>query len=389
MAAPRRLGTIRARGPGVWQITADAGPDPLTGRRRRLYRTVHGTRRDAEHALADLAADLRAGRAAPGAGLTFGQHLDQWAATMTAQRWSGATAVRVRQDIRTHLAGLARRRLRDLTPADFDQLYAAMTARGLSPRTVQSVHGTARAALNHAVKQGHITRNPTVAATVPVNRKVRRTMPTAGDLDQVITHAVDTGDGMWAVWFRVAFYTGARPAEVCALRWSDIDLDRAEIHYRRAIGRTADGRWAVKGTKTHAEHRDGERTVAIDLATAAALRRWRAVMTARLLQVGQRAAGRSYVFGRDPLGERPMSPDTPSKRWRDHARAVGVPDGVRLYDAARHHHISFCLALGFPVADIAQRVGNSPEIIYRTYAHVLQTNTRAIADAIDQARPGR
>lgn len=365
-----------------------AGTDPLTGRRNRRTATVQGTYRDAERALVDLAADLRAGRAAVGT-TTFGQHLDLWWTTMAAHRWSEATAVRHRQDIRTHLAVLARRRIRDLTPTDFDRLYAAMTASGLGPVTVQHVHGTARAALNHAVKQGLIARNPTYGATVPVNRRARRTLPSAQDLDEVIRLATTTGDGMWGAWFRVAFYTGARPGEVCALRWSDVDLDRAEIHYRRAIGRTLDGGWQVKGTKTQDEHHDGERTVPIDLVTVAALRRWRAAIAARLLQVGMRVDGRLVVFPRDPLGQQPMSPDTPSKRWREYAQRAGVPDDVRLYDAARHHHISFCLALGFPVADIAQRVGNSPEIIYRTYAHALRAGNRSIADAIDQASGGR
>ncbi len=379
----RHTGNIRARRPGVWEVCADAGADPLTGRRRRRYATVTGSRRDAERALVELTAELRAGRIAPAGGDTFADLLDAWWTAMAAHRWEDATAIRHRQDIRVHLAELGRRRLRDLTPADFDRLYAAMSAAGLAPRTVQHVHGTARAALNHAVRQGIIGRNPAASAVVPVRRRSRRVLPTDEQLRAVLQLADDEGP-QWGAWMRVAFSTGARPGEVCALRWSDVDLDRAEIHYRHAMGRSLAGGHVRKGTKTQTDTDDGERTVAVDLATVAALRRWRAVLAARVLETGHRLTGRFVVFPRDPLGQLELSPDTPSKRFRRYANAAGIDPAVRLYDASRHHHVTWALSQGFPVADVAARVGNSPEIIFRTYAHVLDAGSRAIADALDR-----
>lgn len=379
----RHVGNVRERRPGVFEVCADAGTDPITGRRLRRYLTVYGTRRDADRALVELTAELRAGRVSPAGGTTFAELLDAWWTTMAAHRWEDATAIRHRQDIRVHLAELGRRRLRDLTPTEFDRLYAAMTAAGLSARTVQHVHGTARAALNHAVRQGLIPRNPAASAVVPVRRRSRRTLPSAEQLAAVLDLAADD-DLRWSGWFTVAFRTGARPAEICALRWADIDLDRAEITYREALGRALEGGYRRKGTKTQSEHDDGERTVAVDLGTVAVLRRWRAVLAARVLETGHRMDGRYVVFPSDPLGQRPMNPDAPSKRWRAYARKVGVDDAVRLYDAARHYHVSWCLQQGFAVAEVAERVGNSPEIIFRAYAHVLAGRSRAIADAIDQ-----
>lgn len=388
VAAPRRpLGNIRARGPGVWQITADAGLDPRTGQRRRLYRTVHGSRRDAERVLVELTAELRARRRAPGRSITFAEHLDAWWQTMAAHRWADATAIRHRQDITVHLAELGRRRLVDLEPADLERLYAAMTAAGAAPRTVQHVHGTARAALNHAVRHGLIVANSAAAAVVPVRRRARRVLPTDAELDAVLELAA--GDGpVWHGWFRLAFATGARPAELCALRWRDVDLDRAEVRYREALGRSLDGGYARKGTKTHSDRHDGERVVALDLRTVAVLRRLRAVLAERVLEVGHRLDGRYVVFPRDPHGTVPMNPDAPSKRWRRYAAAVGVDPAVRLYDASRHYHASWALAAGFSPAEVAERLGNSPEVVLRNYAHVIAGRSRAIADALDRTTGG-
>lgn len=403
--APRRpLGNVRARGPGVWQITADDGVDPRTGARRRRYLTVHGSRRDAERALVQLTSDLRARRIAPGGGLTFADVLDAWWKAMAAHRWQDATAIRHRQDITVHLAELGRRRLIDLEPADLDRLYAAMTAAGAAARTVQHVHGTARAALNYAMRQGLIARNPATAAVVPVRRRTSRALPTAAQLDAVLDLAA--GDGpVWHAWMLTAFRTGARPAELCALRWRDVDLDRAEITFAEALGRTLAGGYARKGTKTHSDRRTGVRVVAIDLATSAALRRLRAVLAERVLAAGHRLDGRYVVFPRDPLGVEPMNPDAPSKRWRRYAAAVNraalaadpdaalIDPAVRLYDASRHYHASWALAAGFSPAEVAGRLGNSAEVVLRNYAHVLDGRSRAIADALDQqhtaGRPAR
>ncbi len=394
----RRAGAIRERRPGVWQVSVEAKPHPITGRRARRSKYVKGTRRDAERALALLTAEVVEGNLTVAG--TFAALLDDWWATMSAHRWEHATALRHRQDVVAYLEpALGRRRLTDLEPADFDRLYARMTRDGKAPRTIQHVHGTARAALNHAVRQGLIARNPAASAVVPVRKRVNRELPPVERLERVVELAGERSL-LWASWFRVAFWTGARPAEVCALRWADVDLDRGEITYRAAIGRHVEAApgsvfdgvssgWAPKGTKTNTAHDSGVRTVAIDLATQAALRRWRVEFAGQLLEVGLLVEPDLFVFPSDVYGLRPLTPATPSRRWRRYAEAAGVDPSVRLYDAARHRHISWCLAMGFPVADVAHRVGNSPETIFRTYAHLLVSRSRDIADAIDQSTPQR
>ena len=149
----RRAGFIREKRPGLWEISAEGAPGP-DGRRRRKWQTVRGGRRDAERALAILIADLADGRVDPGAG-TFTELLEDWWSTKRAARWEDATAIRHRQDIDTHLSpALGRRPVDSLRPADFTRLYARMTAVGCAPRTVQHVHGTARAAIKFGIALG-------------------------------------------------------------------------------------------------------------------------------------------------------------------------------------------------------------------------------------------
>lgn len=388
----RRQGFIREKRPGVWEVSAEGRADPITGRRARKWRTIPGGRRDAERALALLIVELDDGTAVAGAG-TFAELLDSWWTSMAGVRWEDATAMRHRQDITTYLAPqLGRRKLDDLKPVDFTRIFQAMTDRGLAPRTVQHVANTARAALTWGVQQGMLGRNPATAAVVPVRKRVPRRVPTSAQLDQVLELAA-ADSPMWHCWLQVAFATGARPAEVCALRWDDLDLARAELRIDEAVGRRMDpdGRqgWQIKGPKTQTEQATGIRTVALDLATSAVLRRWRVAQQQLLLEVGEVLADDMFIFPADRFGWRPLTPATPSRRWRRYAAPAGVHPTIRLYDAARVRHISWLLERGFSVAEVAERVGNTPETIYARYAHVLQRDQRAIAAALDEDNAAR
>ena len=47
-------GSIRSRSKGSWELKFEAGVDPATGKRKTVYRTVKGTKRQAEAKLVEL-----------------------------------------------------------------------------------------------------------------------------------------------------------------------------------------------------------------------------------------------------------------------------------------------------------------------------------------------
>lgn len=389
----RRAGSLRLKKPpDMWEISAEGAPHPVTGKRQRKWRVVHGGRRDAERALALLITELADGRTVAGAD-TFADLLERWWGSMASVVWEDATSLRHRQDIDVHLArNLGRRKLDDLKPADFTAMYQTMTARGLAPRTIQHVNNTARAALAWGVKQGLASRNPAAAAVVPKRKRVPRRLPTAEQLDRVLDLAAEDSP-MWHAFLAVDFATGARPAEVCALRWGDFDAARAELRIDEAIGRRmldgVPGGWQVKTPKTATDESTGIRTVALDLATSTVLRRWRTSQQQLLLEVGELLADDLFMFPADRFGWRHLTPATPSRRWRRYAGPAGIPPEVRLYDAARHRHISWLLEQGFSVAEVAARAGNSPQTIWSRYSHILQSDQTRIAAAMDAANAAR
>jgi integrase len=384
----RARGTIERRGT-AWRIRIDVGVDPDTGQRKQVRRTIHGTRRDAETALIKLQAEALTGQLVVSR-TAFRGVAETWHRMGVARRWEPATAIRYRVDLDQYLLP----RLGDvdvakITAADLDELYADLTSQGLSPRSIAHCHGTVRAILRYAMRKELVARNVAELAEPPRQRRRTRTLPTVAQLAEVLRLAEQTGP-FWSSWFVAACATGMRPAELCALRWCDLDLAAGNAAVPQALGRIPGG-YERKSTKT-----DRPRTVALDARTTAVLTRWRTIVAADALRLGvglpdtapvwpsmlSRPGGPRRGAGRHDITA-PMPPTSPSHRWAAWAREVGIVD-VRLYDATRHAHASWALAAGFDLATIAERLGNSPETLARTYLHSLPGRDRSVADELDR-----
>lgn len=115
-----------------------------------------------------------------------------------------------------------------LRPIDLDQLYTELVGRGLSSRTVRICHTVMRQSLEQARKWGLIARSPAVDASPPPQRHKEVNPPTVTQVLELLA-AAQNEDTDFATYLRVLVATGCRRGEACALRWSDVDFDRAEV----------------------------------------------------------------------------------------------------------------------------------------------------------------
>ena len=163
-------GSMRQRGRGTWELRVYLGLDPDTRQRRYATRTVHGTRRAATAALADLVETTAYSRLRAG---TVGELLERWM-TAAAPGWSASTVRETRSLMRCHLLPhLGHVPVAKLTAADIDDVYAHLLRRGgrddrpLSPATVHRVHVVLHRALTQAVRWEWIWLNPAALASPP------------------------------------------------------------------------------------------------------------------------------------------------------------------------------------------------------------------------------
>jgi len=362
-------GHIQQRGKHSWRVKVFVGRD-ASGVRRYLQRTVRGTRRDAERELARVVVEVDEGRHAAAAPMSFDELLDRWldvkrrtveANTMASYEWIARKYVR---------PALGDRRVASLRALDLDGLYADLHARGLSPRTVRICHTVARQSLEQARRWGLIARNPAVDATPPPQRRREITPPTVAQVQQLIA-AADAEDPDFGVYLWVLAATGCRRGEACALRWTDVDLERGEIVIRRSMAHVGDG-LVEKDTKTHQGRR-----LAIDEATMALLRAHRLRVRERWLALGERLLDDAFLFG-DADG-RPWRPDVCTNRFTRLRAGLGL-HRVRLHDL-RHFVATVLGEAGHPLATISDRLGHGDKATtLNLYTHAFPaTDQRAAA----------
>ena len=132
-------GSIRPRGDG-YEISVSAGIDPVTGKRKRIYRWARG-KREAERVLTDLLKAVDSGSFADPGRLTVANYLrDQWLPHIST-RVRPRTAQRYSQLSERHIVPVVGSvKMAKLRPAHVQQVVDQATASGLAPRTVAAVY---------------------------------------------------------------------------------------------------------------------------------------------------------------------------------------------------------------------------------------------------------
>ncbi|MEX1008548.1 MAG: site-specific integrase [Acidimicrobiia bacterium] len=336
------------RSPGRWRLQVTADPDPVTGERRRLSRTVRGSRTDARHALQRLVVEAGAGLQG-GSTATVAMLLEQFMVT-------AALAPTTRQDwesvITRHLLpGLGHRRLWKLTARDCDQLYARMAATGIGPSRVRCAHVVLHRAFAQAVRWGWLARNPVSAATRPEVPRSTVTPPTAQQVRLLLSIAREV-DPVLACWLQVAVATGARRGEICGLRWADIDLDARTVRIERSVSATKSSGVAITPTKTGRVRR-----VSLTIHAVEALRDHRTRAELAAIGAAREFAAADHIFTNDAQAQRPWRPELITRRWERLRTRAQLPH-VCIHDL-RHFVATELLTAGIDVRTVANRLGHA------------------------------
>jgi integrase len=357
-------GHIRQRAAGSWTIEASAGFDD-GGRRVRIARTVHGSRRDAERALTRLLRDVDQGTVARSGGETFGAYLvGTWLPFMRA-RVHPDTWKRYESVSRVHIVPrIGRVKLSALRPHHLQRVEDEVLTTGAAPRTVLKVHLVMKAALTQAVRWQLLAVSPAVGVSPPRAERPALRIPDAREMRLLVDEARGTP---WGIPVLLAASTGARRVEILRLRWREVDLEAGTCTIER--GKTSSSR----------------RTIHLPATTVAALRRHRKDQTERRLLLGQAWQEHDVVCDRGD--GTPIDPQSFTYAFRRLAARVGLP-GVRLHDM-RHGFATELLRRGVPVKVVSEALGHSrAAITLDVYAAVLPGMGEQVADAIEAALGG-
>ncbi len=367
-------GSKRELRPGVWELRVSLGYDPESGKRHQVSKTFHGGARAADAALRDLVDHQAPGRT-DGMGVTVGQLLDRWLEECERLDLSPTTIRNYRSQVNgTIRPRLGKLKLHQLTPKHLDDLYGALKDAGKSPKTIRNVHAILSAALHQAVRWGWLRENIADRAKPPRVSNRRVTAPAVDVVQQVIEEA-ERRDPRLAPLLMLAALTGMRRGELCALRWSDVNLDVGVLDVARSVV-VAPGGLAEKSTKT-----DRSRKVALDPVGIALLTAHRKQVEEWIAEAGGTLAPDAFVFSPYVEATTPFRPDNVTGFFTRVRDSLGLHD-VRLHDL-RHFTATQLIGAGVDVRTVAGRLGHSdPSVTLRVYSHALEERDRAAAEVM-------
>ena len=364
-------GTKRKKREGVWEIRAYIGRDPVSGKPRQVSKTVHGGARAADNALRDLV-EKQAPSRTDGVGTTVSQLLDRWLEECDRLDLSPTTMRTYRAQIETTIRPrLGKLPLNRLTSKHLDEMYGAMKADGRAAKTIRNHHAIVSSALHQAVRWGWARSNVAELAKPPRVAQRRVTAPSVDSVRSLI-EAAEKRDPRLAPLLMLAALTGMRRGELCALRWSDFDLDTGELDVSRSVV-VVPGGLAEKTTKT-----DRGRRVALDQVGVALMIRYRAQVDRLAGEADAQVPDDAFVFSPYVDGSTPFRPDNVTSFFIRVRDSLGL-DTVRLHDL-RHFTATQLIGAGVDVRTVAGRLGHSdPSLTLRVYASVLEERDRAAA----------
>lgn len=386
----------------MWELHAYAGRDPLTGRKKYETKSVAaGGKREAQRLADEFAVSVRAG-GKPSSTSTVGELLERWFAARAADLAPG-TAYNARYRIDHYLAGLHDRPLAELDAEGLDDFYAALRARGgrdgkpLAASTVIRCHVDLRLALDQAVRWGLIRANPCDLARPARGKKKRVSVPDTEVVLRILEGAEARDPELLAYLFLDA-ETGARRAELAALRVNDFGLDDVTISRALSIAlatpenaRDYAGHYWPTATKRgeletalvegDPKNEDSIRTLALSPATLELVAGQRKRVAERVALAGLDYPPDGFLFPAPGDGTRPLRPDTWSHRFIRLRDELGV--AVRLHDL-RHFVATTLLTSGIDLATVAGRMGHGGggKTTLAIYAHFLKAPDRAASDVM-------
>ncbi|WP_328711660.1 site-specific integrase [Nocardia salmonicida] len=348
-----------------YQVTAEAGTDPATGKRRQTKKRYR-TEAEARDALADTSMAVRRGTYVPNSTLTVEQACEDW---LAGKRVRGTTASNYRNALQPVRDRYGFEPVQKLSKRHLDDLVSDLLAgnakkangknrRPWKPETANATLDRFETVLDSLIAEGKLVRN--VAALVdrvPTGPKKKHVTYSEAEVRKVL--AVAANDRNRHAWHLAL--SGLRRGEIGGLRWSDVDLDAGLLTI-------ANNRVSVNGKAEEYDPKsdDSSRTLPLTRTLITELRAARKRQVSEKLALGEAYGPGTHVV----VNEAGVSyhPDTLTGYWDKITKTAGVRR-IRLHDA-RHTCGTLMHLQGVPIAVISEWLGHADSAFtMRTYVH--------------------
>lgn len=244
-----------------------------------------------------------------------------------------------------------------ITPADVRLWQNAIIEKGYSLAYQDRLSSALTTIFNYAIRFYGLSSNPSVLAG-HIGRRVRSMA--FYTLEEYKRFSVAVSDPVARVAIDLLFFGGFRFGELLALTFSDLDFEKNEISITKSATRSG-GSLVVGPPKT----KNGSRVVPMPAAVMASLSEYCGKIYSPDPSQSVFFFSKALIYG----------------NMRRAAAEVGLPR-IRIHDL-RHSHVSMLIDLGFSAFVIADRIGDTVQMVNNTYGHLYPERKGAVASRLD------
>ena len=295
--------------------------------------------------------------------MTLGEWLDKWLSDYMALTIRESTMdsykIMTQHYIKPYLGD---EKIGSVTTADIQKLYNWLRENGrvnehyekgnaLSDSMIRSIHMMLHQAMDAAVRERIIVRNPTEGTVIPKNNYPPKQILTEEQLEKFLEVAKQ--DPVWSDFFYTELTTGLRLGEICGLKWQDFEEKTGRLHIRRSVHRRKGGGVRVGETKTET----GTRTILLPPSTV------------EILKARKKKSYSDWIFHNPVVAEVPMDPSAAYHRLKTLLRHAELPS-IRFHDL-RHTFATHALTSGVDAKTLSTILGHTnASFTLDTYTHM-------------------
>ena len=369
---PQGDGTIRKRSDGRWEARIIIGhKNDGTPMYKSAFAKTQKSALKQLHQLLDLYRDVDLTEECR---MTLGEWMDKWLdeymiftvreSTLDSYRCLAENQVK---------RFIGEKQLSSLTTAELQKFYNKIKKEGrvkpnragtyeLADSIVRKIHMMLHEALDTAVRERLIAKNPTNGTTIPKTNYAEKQVLGNEQLERFLEE-IKTEE-YWCDFFYVEVMTGLRRGEICGLKWSDIDFDANKLRVQRSVSAKKGGGLNIGETKTNT----GTRIITMPPSVR------------EVLQKRKQTAITEWVFPAFLNPEQPIHPEAAYRKLKVILKHAELPL-IRFHDL-RHTFATHAMKSGVDPKTLSGILGHTnASFTLDTYTHVtsdMQKNASAV-----------